>query len=196
MRRRGVSLLEVLIAVLIMGIVMLATWALVTQGSQMNADTQALTEIVRAQALLDSVIGGDLDRLVVEPGCRPAGIGDQGRSLSLYIGRAIPDRPYATVQLEPVVFATSVRPDRTLALTRNGRPVGSLNLAEVRFDQVQSGSMFRVSARIAVLGAASTWRPGSPAPGVVWETVRAYTTPRLLPALVPRLTFSGVLPGP
>lgn len=193
---RAATLVELMVAAMMIGILLLVVLELVNQGGRENADSAAFTEIVRAHALLTSVIGGDLDRLVVEPGHRPVAIADGGQSISFYTAREIPDRSYDAVAVDAVAYETRVRADGARNLYRNGSLLGELRLASVRFDQVQIGPSFHVSARVCVLGAPSTWRPGSAPPGAICELVRGYTTPVIRRGLAPALDLKSLLTEP
>lgn len=190
--RRAFTLLELTIAMTLLSVVLAAAWTMFRQGTHENADSEALTELLRAEAVLDATLGGDLDRLVVEPGCRPAGLTEAGQSLAFYVARELPEKP-GDVVADPVVYRLAADGEH-LGLWRNDRRMGGVLLARGRFDVREQGQQWLVGARFTVLGSTGGWRLPLP-PGGRWDLCRAYTPRAALPGLERWVAPSSLIPG-
>jgi len=191
--RRGVTLLELLVAAAVLSVVLLGAWATFRQGAHEDADSEALTELLRAEAVLDSLLGGDLDRLIVEPGCRPAGTADAGRRLSFYAARDL-HAGAGDVVADPVVYRVAPAEDGASGLWRNDRRVADVRLAAARFDVYPAGERWLVAARFTVLGSAGGWRLPR-RPGARWDLCRSYLARADLPGLARWFAPSALIPG-
>ena len=191
--KRAFTLLEMLVALALLSIVLAAAWTMFRQGAHENADSEALTELLRAEAVLDAALGGDLDRLVPEPGCRPAGLADAGQRLMFYVARELPPAP-GDVVIDPVVYRVAAAEEGRLGLWRNDRRVAGVLFAAARFDVTPHGHQWLVSARFTVLGSPGGWRLPRP-PGGTWDVCRAFTPRAALPSLERWVAPSALIPG-
>jgi hypothetical protein len=190
--RRAATLLELMVAALIFTIVGATVWRSFGVGSKQTADGEALTELLRAESVLDAILGADLDRLVVEPGCRPAGLSESGRRLAFYVTRDTGAGP-GEIAVDPVVYR--VEPARgRFVLRRNGDEVAGVTLAGGRFDVTAHGPRWLVSARLTIVGSEAGWR-GGPSPGGRYDVCRAYGSRPPLPALASWIRPTAAIPG-
>lgn len=138
MRRRGISLVEVLIGALVAALLAAALWAGVFADLRRFTVDQARIDGLHAALVLDETIARDLARLAPPaPGAPPASVlavGEGGRSLAFAVVASDPGAPGA-LATEEVRYAVDGAA-RTVSRTRGGRTerIAGLSGAELEFE--------------------------------------------------------------